>query len=67
MGEREEMKVGALSVESIVIGLACLVVIQAIIKMTYPSSSELFSGVAMALLLGVLLVSMFQSWFEEGG
>ncbi|WP_435079772.1 hypothetical protein [Halococcus sp. AFM35] len=60
MDEREEMKVGALSVESIVIGLACLVVIQSILRITHPSSSELFSGIAVALFFGVLLVSIFQ-------
>lgn len=63
--KEDEMRVGFLSLENIVIGLAFLVVIQSVLRMTYPSSSGLFSVVAVTTFLGISLVAALQSWSKK--
>lgn len=66
-GKGDEMKVGFLSLENIVVDLAFLVIIQSVLRITYPSYSGLFSVVAVTIFFGVLLVAVLQSWFEKSG
>lgn len=63
--KEDEMRVGFLSLENVVIGLAFLVVIQSVLRMTYPSFSGLFSIVAVTIFLGISLVAALQSWSKK--